>query len=137
MKKKKCKVIIATVLVVMVQVQKYINIFCHHFMIFSKLFLSSIWFDICYPIFPENIPKVSILCSTFFSSYKAFLAGKRNTKIYVVWWPDDNWLSEYTHIILKRSCMHRNNNILNLWSKFWVHCFVGILKTVSDFFTII
>lgn len=70
---------------IQVQVQKYINIFCHHFMIFSKLFLSSIWFDICYPIFPENIPKVSILCSTFFSSYKAFLAGKRNTKIYVVW----------------------------------------------------
>lgn len=113
------------------------HLLSYHFMIFSKLFLSSIWFDICYPIFPENIPKVSILCSTFFSSYKAFLAGKRNTKIYVVWWPDDNWLSEYTHIILKRSCMHRNNNILNLWSKFWVHCFVGILKTVSDFFTII
>lgn len=93
-KKKKCKVIIATVLMVMVQVQKYINIFCHHFMIFSKLFLSSIWFDICYPIFPENIPKVSILCSTFFSSYKAFLAGKRNTKIYV----DDLMITDFLNI---------------------------------------
>lgn len=136
-KRKKCKVIIATVLVVMVQVQKYINIFCHHFMIFSKLFLSSIWFDICYPIFPENIPKVSILCSTFFSSYKAFLAGKRNTKIYVDDLMITDFLNIHAHIILKRSCMHRNNNILNLWSKFWVHCFVGILKTVSDCFTII
>lgn len=45
------------------------HLLSYHFMIFSKLFLSSIWFDICYPIFPENIPKVSILCSTFFSSY--------------------------------------------------------------------
>lgn len=93
-KRKKWKIIIATVLMVMVQVQKYINIFCHHFMIFSKLFLSSIWFDICYPIFPENIPKVSILCSTFFSSYKAFLAGKRNTKIYV----DDLMITDFLNI---------------------------------------
>lgn len=82
------------------------HLLSYHFMIFSKLFLSSIWFDICYPIFPENIPKVSILCSTFFSSYKAFLAGKRNTKIYVVWWPDDNWLSEYTCTYHTEKVMH-------------------------------
>lgn len=62
--------------------------------IFQTVSKLSIWFDICYPIFPENIPMVSILCSTFFSSYKAFLAGKRNTKIYV----DDLMITNFLNI---------------------------------------